>query len=242
MQIETGAIYLSRLVFNPRSRTVQQALADCHHLHQTVMRGFRTVNSDSARKALEVLYRPEVDGRTGAFVTLVQSSDEPDWSELARSSGQEAPVLVHLMAAKRIDPALDSVRAGDRLRFRLRANPTKRLVLRTDEGGPVLRADGRSKPGPRVPLCSTADQLEWLERKAEAIGVKFASADARPDRFGGQRQTGRKAGTGRMTLDAVVFDGELVVADALLFRRSVIAGIGSGKAYGFGLLSVAPAG
>jgi CRISPR system Cascade subunit CasE len=39
----------------------------------------------------------------------------------------------------------------------------------------------------------------------------------------------------------VVFEGRLRVTDAEAFRRALAAGIGSGKAFGFGLLSVAPA-
>ena len=36
-----------------------------------------------------------------------------------------------------------------------------------------------------------------------------------------------------------MFDGRLVVTDAALFRQTLVQGIGSGKAFGFGLLSVA---
>lgn len=243
MPADQGAIYLSRLVFNPRERTIQRAIGDCHLLHQTVMRGFPHVEAVSARKALEVLYRPEVDGRTGAFIALVQSVEEPDWSSLRSAGGPQAVSLVQCEPeVKRIDSSLNRVPDGARLRFRLRANPTKRLLLRDEEGGPKLREDGRPKTGPRVPIICEEDQLLWLGRKANEAGFTIADATARPDRFGGQRQTGQKRGSGRMTLDAVVFDGELEVIDANVFRQSVIAGIGGAKAYGFGLLSVGPAG
>jgi CRISPR system Cascade subunit CasE len=40
---------------------------------------------------------------------------------------------------------------------------------------------------------------------------------------------------------AVRFEGVLAVTDPEVFRATVAAGIGSGKAFGFGLLSVGPA-
>jgi len=42
-----------------------------------------------------------------------------------------------------------------------------------------------------------------------------------------------------MTFSSVVFEGRLKVVDRVLFLESIKNGIGSGKAYGFGLLSVA---
>ena len=44
-----------------------------------------------------------------------------------------------------------------------------------------------------------------------------------------------------MTFGSVLFDGELEVNDANAFRAALRSGIGSGKAYGFGLLSIARA-
>lgn len=42
-------------------------------------------------------------------------------------------------------------------------------------------------------------------------------------------------------LRSVLYEGVLKVTGPDLFRQTLIHGIGSGKAYGFGLLSVAPA-
>jgi len=41
-------------------------------------------------------------------------------------------------------------------------------------------------------------------------------------------------------LRSVLYNGLLEVTDPDLFHRALIRGIGSGKAFGFGLLSVAP--
>jgi len=44
-----------------------------------------------------------------------------------------------------------------------------------------------------------------------------------------------------MTFGSVLFEGRLTIDDVEKFRETLAIGIGSGKAYGFGLLSIAPA-
>jgi CRISPR system Cascade subunit CasE len=46
----------------------------------------------------------------------------------------------------------------------------------------------------------------------------------------------------RLTFYGVTFEGRLEVVDTALFRAGLQAGMGSGKAYGYGLLSLAPGG
>jgi len=64
-------------------------------------------------------------------------------------------------------------------------------------------------------------------------------ADARPAGkvIGWRRQEG---GTQLLTFAAVIFEGVLRVEDSQAFREALERGIGPGKAFGFGLLSVAP--
>jgi CRISPR system Cascade subunit CasE len=45
----------------------------------------------------------------------------------------------------------------------------------------------------------------------------------------------------RLSFGSVLFEGVLEITDAERFQKTLEAGIGSGKAYGFGLLSIAPA-
>jgi len=61
--------------------------------------------------------------------------------------------------------------------------------------------------------------------------------------YPGGKQTGRKRDATRehaTTHVAVVFEGLLRVTDANAFQETLIHGIGSAKAFGFGLVSVAP--
>jgi CRISPR system Cascade subunit CasE len=42
----------------------------------------------------------------------------------------------------------------------------------------------------------------------------------------------------RVSLLAVTFEGKLVVTDAAMFRETLVQGIGRGKAYGMGMMTV----
>ncbi len=234
--------YLSRLLLDPRSRAVMHDLADCHSMHRTLLSAFPQAPSEAgtgARDYFGILYRLEPDRRSGVGV-IVQSSVRPDWSRLPDGyllDSEENPVC------KRVDEAYGKLRNGTILRFRLRANPTKR-VWNTGEPG-----HERWK-GKRVELQREEDQLAWLCRKGTLAGFELISYEARHDGVldvqaaPGPKTYGRKGAGGmdgrRLTFGSVLFDGRLRVTDAERFRKALVEGIGSGKAYGFGLLSVAP--
>jgi CRISPR system Cascade subunit CasE len=238
-------MYLSRLILNPLSRAVQRDLADCGGMHRTLMRAFPAVEArDDARAQLGVLYRVETSPRAGSVVVLVQSRVLPDWAALPAGyllpTGGE-PVNP---ACKPVAALYDRLQAGRALTFRLRANPTRKI----DTGG----APGERRNGRRVELRGEAAQLDWLRRKGEQGGFAVRAARVLPapvkahgatigqsDAAGAGPPT--RAG-GRLTFAAVLYEGELVITDAARFRQALASGIGPGKAFGFGLLSVAPAG
>src|SRR5262249_23416652 len=99
-------------------------------------------------------------------------------------------------------------------------------------------------------------QLRWLLRKGEGGGFRipgeWVSANNpqtgeamhlpnfRVDVVPEGRDRNGKPGYESEFL-AVRFEGVLVVTDPETFRATVASGLGSGKAFGFGLLSVAPA-
>lgn len=240
-------MYLSKLVLNPRHLQARRDLGNCHELHRTLLSAFPQAaymepGEPGARREFGLLYRLEEDRRTGVALILVQSRDEPDWSQLpagylatfTRSTNPSCKAV-----AERYTAIADS----QVLRFRLRANPTKRCGKRG-----VL-------PGHRLALTSEAEQLAWLERKAAGAGFRLLQVetsvgaphtlvpDVRADPSPRQRGWRTRADGERMPLvfGSVVFEGLLQVTDAERLRNAIAAGIGSGKAYGFGLLSIAPA-
>jgi CRISPR system Cascade subunit CasE len=113
--------------------------------------------------------------------------------------------------------------------FSLLANPTKKI--RSNAEGE------RTKNGRRVPLTKRDDLLAWLERKAAASGFSFDPATVQTIPRG--REYFHKNGA-HGTHVAADFRGRLTVTDPGLFRTTVATGIGSAKAFGFGLLVLAP--
>lgn len=126
-----------------------------------------------------------------------------------------------------------------RYRFSLLANPTKKVI---DPNKPkVVRPDGRidrNKNSKRVPVTKREDLVVWMQRKAEKGGFAINPDSLRTIPRG--REFFHKDGVSHGTHSAVVFQGELTVTDPAQFRATVAAGIGSAKAFGFGLLVLAP--
>ena len=236
-------MYLSRLFLNPRDRAVRADLADCQHLHRTVMGAFPTVGATgTARNEISVLHRVDADSRTGVISLLVQSRLEPIWTHLP--SGYLTHEAGAACAVKAVDQPYAALRQGMRLFFRLRANPTRKIDTKS---GP----NGERRNGRRVELRDEESRLAWLQRKGEQHGFSLGTTRAFPpepsplmfnasgsamDKVTGRR--GTTASNTHMTFAGVTFDGELTIADESLFREALETGIGSGKAYGFGLLSV----
>jgi len=161
-----------------------------------------------------VLYRVEpVTHRETRGVVLIQSFDVPDWSAASLPPSAAAD-------AKEFKPEFG---AGQHLRFRLRANPTARRKI-----------DGAAE-GKRVGLTTEGDQRAWLARKAEHGGF-------RPDGVividEGQVKAAKPGGH-RLTFRSVRFEGVLEVTASDRFTETLQAGVGTAKAFGFGLLSLA---
>ena len=229
-------MYLSRLAINPRSREVQQDLADVYQMHRTVMSAFPHVEAEGdARAELSVLYRLETAERSREVLLLVQSLICPDLSHLTRGYLAADSGEVENPAIKDVSRVLQALREGQVLRFRLRANPTRKIETKSTP-------DGQRRNGRRVDLRTEELQLEWLSRRAEQAGFALVPAiqggDVPAVRVGAsEKVTGRRR---RVSLATVLFDGLLEVTDPGLFRQAIAAGIGPGKAFGCGLMSIAP--
>ncbi len=233
-------LYLSRMALNPRSREARRDVADCYELHRTVMAMFPK-SSDSAEGSPRALYRLEAEGRHAIAPSVtIQSGVEPDWDRLP------AGYLLGVGArpeSKRIDQLLSHLDRYPALAFLLIANPTRKLRITTSG------VDGL-KPM-RVEIRDDQTLMDWLRRKGREGGFEPLEVRAAPSagvpiyevmatsgkRAGVQR---RKGAHNRLTFGAVRFEGRLRVTDSAAFTQTVTQGVGSAKAFGFGLLSVAP--
>jgi CRISPR system Cascade subunit CasE len=214
-------MFLSRLLFNPRSRQVRRDLAQPYEMHRTLMRAFPGQSDGGPGR---VLFRIDTDRDTGASTALIQSEKRPDWSALPPD------YLTQPAEVKTFAPAFT---AGQRLLFRLRANPTRKTGTSTKADR--LAGKPRSN-GTRQALMLEDQQHTWLRRKAEAGGFKVLSCVTVPEGFA----RGQKA-EGTLSHYTVRFDGLLSVTDPERFLQTVHEGIGPAKGFGFGLLSLARA-
>lgn len=230
------SMYLSRLEINPRSREVRRDLSDVYQMHRTVMSAFPDVKErQEARADLAVLYRLEIDERSRGTVLLVQSGALPDWTHLAPYYLFDSGGEVGNPATRDLTKALAALHEGQILRFRLRANPTRKIETKSAH-------DGRRQNGRRVDLRTEAQQLEWLSRRAEQAGFSlvpvYPGSNVPAVRVGaGEKLLGKGR---QLTLASVLFDGLLEVTHPDRFRCAVAGGIGPGKAFGCGLMSIAP--
>jgi len=95
-----------------------------------------------------------------------------------------------------------------------------------------------AKKRKRRAITKREDLITWLQRKAESGGFQV-SADSLRTLPRGQEYF-HKDRRSHGTHTAVEFQGELTVTDPTQFRVTVASGIGSAKAFGFGLLVLAP--
>ncbi len=157
-----------------------------------------------------VLYRVEHAPRQVYATVLLQSQTAPDWHQAQRLS---APgYLCEPPALREFEP---QAQEGMRLRFRLQANPT-------------VKRDGN-----RHAIYAEDALMRWLQRKSDAHGFAVEPRNVRAVRLG--KLHGKRR---RQTWHAVQFEGFLQVNEPEAFVGAWRNGIGSAKAFGFGLLSV----
>ena len=224
-------IYLTKLNLNPRNNLVRKCLGDCHKLHSLVMQGFPNVDGEKAevRKKFGVLHRLEVDAKLGTISLLVQSAFKPVWNFT------DDVLLDDGFSQKEIGQIYSLLPNETELMFRIRANPTKCVSAKNMDFAKFV--------GKRVELRTEEDQIEWLKRKGEQHGFRLTTVKVNSEVENvAATPNGKVFGNhkkGKLTFNSVVFDGNLKITDAEKFKETLIHGIGQGKAYGFGLLSIA---
>ena len=210
---------LTRIQLNPRHPAVRKDLADAVGLHKTVMRLAPQHLGEHPREQAGILFRLDED-QSGA-VLLVQTADLPDLTQLPTGYGHTD--------TRDLSPMFKALTPGIHVRYRIAANAAKRLRPAAEQ-----EAAGRSH-GKVVPLHGEEAAAWWRRRSAEAgLDVHTVLAtDLRPARS-------RAGGGPRHELTR--FDGTATVTDPAALTAALITGIGKGKPYGAGLLSLAPAG
>jgi CRISPR system Cascade subunit CasE len=193
-------------------------------MHAAVLAAFPTGHATSP--AERVLWR--VDHHEHQAVLYVVSPHRPDLTHLVESVGWPT---TEGWATRDYAPLLDRLAAGQQWGFRLAANPVHNRRKTEDSA--------RSQ---RFGHITVAQQTDWLLRRAEQHGFTVPLGDHKePDVAVRGRRTVRFTRQGRtVTLDTAVFEGRLDVTDPAVLRAALVGGIGHGKAYGCGLLTLVP--
>jgi len=222
-------MFLHRIHLDPRCREARRDLSDPYQLHSTLCRAFSVPGKKCAEGEFLWRLEPETDP-TGYPRILVQSRTIPDWTGIG---------VKGWLAGS--DPAIDlkgrlklnSLKAGQRFRFRLRANP---CVTRN---------------GKRLGLLRLEEQEAWIARKGQQHGfslpqlTSFDLSESSQERVNvrvsqEQMLRGDQHSGNAIRIFSVLYDGILIVIEPDSFRNALRTGIGHGKAIGLGLLSVAP--
>ncbi len=206
-------MYLSRLALNQRLRQVRRDLSNPYEMHRTLSWAFA---AGPAERLSRFLWRVE-PARVGAPPgLLVQSELRPRWDAVEeRFSGYLADAGVKAYGLP------DRLRAGQALRFRLKANPTV------------------TREGKRRGLRNGEEQLAWLRRQGERHG--FSVLGCMVSSPGLLRARQERPDGHVILVQVVTYDGHLRVDDPAHVRAAIATGLGHAKALGLGLLSVAVA-
>ncbi|MEX3610774.1 type I-E CRISPR-associated protein Cas6/Cse3/CasE [Rothia sp. LK2588] len=219
-------MWFSSISINPQKRMGRILLANRQEMHKAVLQAFppHAIGQTGGR----VLWR--LDSEKHAHTLYVVSPVEPDFTHIVENAGW----LSQTWNSIDYGGFLEKLMVGQEWGFRLQANPVKRQHI----------AGGRGKVLPHV---TPIQQVHWLVNRSERLGFTTMPhegeepsvsvtrrEDLRFDRndenLGGRRR--------QVTLRNVQFDGVLKVTDADALKSALINGIGKGKAYGCGLMTL----
>lgn len=205
-------MFLSRIPLDRYNRNTLRALSSPSIFHGAVESSF-------TGKRKRRLWR--IDCLDGQLYLLLLSDCEPELSSFFSQFGQENLSY----ETKSYDGLLDRIKTGDKWRFRLTANPTKSIP------------NQENKKRGKVFVHRTIDfQKKWLVEKSEKNG--FSVTDNSFEVVQSQWNYFYKKGNDKISLLSVTYEGILEVTDTDLFKNVLTNGIGRGKAYGMGLLTI----
>lgn len=200
---------LTKIIANTNHPRVSRDLRDITRLHQ-VLTNIACPDDlgPSSRAAVNLLFRAERNSTR----LLVQSESTLDPTKL--------PSGYLIDGQRSMDPLLDSITDGLRVRYMSRVNAT---VTRNSR---------------RFPLRTVPEIEAWWQRTAEKHGfaVETVSASAPFPLFGRKSRSGMA-----VTITASDVTGVATITDADRAREAVLRGVGRARAYGCGLVSLARA-
>ncbi|MEU6867755.1 type I-E CRISPR-associated protein Cas6/Cse3/CasE [Streptomyces sp. NPDC046876] len=212
-QALTQTVHLAQLRLEERSREVHRDLTDATSLHNRVQALFPDNLGPQPRAATNTLFR--VEREQSGPVLLVQSTLPINRSGLPAGYARDIDY-------RDLGPLLDWGREGRVVRYRIDTHPSM------SQSVPGQR-------GKRIPLRGE-EALQWWERQAVKAGLENQLALDIP-----QSDVRARRGAAKPVRYSVIrFEGVARITDPAALRAAITSGIGRGRAYGLGLLSIAP--
>lgn len=234
-------MYLTRFRVNARRREARQLLASPHRLHGAVNAAFPEPLAADGRYP-RVLWRLDHNARNETLL-FIASPSRPDLTHLVDQAGWPAATDAAGWQTYDYGDFLNALAPGSTWGFRLTANPVH--SIRRKAGEPTKRTAhltprhqlhwllDRQKQGGFEILTKPEDQQLLPEGDEHQVLVR----DHRPLQFPKLAQEKRLS----ISITKVTYDGRLRVTDPDLLRRTLTNGLGKAKAYGCGLMTLAPA-
>jgi CRISPR system Cascade subunit CasE len=232
--------FLSRIRINPFRQKSRELLANPHKTHGAVLAGLPDPEVERP------LWRWDT-GRERRPYLLVLTHTVADWAHLVEQCGWPAADGDHVIT-RDYTPLIRQLGEGREFAFRVTANPVQNVPAPAQESTPEPSA----KPGRAVRKGhrTAAHQQRWFLERAERWGFQVPpallddpEADDVPDMRITQRQRlsfAKRKGGKPVILTTATFEGRLRITDSELFTRTLLRGLGPAKAYGCGLLTLAP--
>lgn len=227
-------MFLSRVLLNAQRRRAWGLLSSRQRLHAAVLACNppqpsadsplpAALEQETAIPEGRVLWRLDQSRHETILYTVTPA--RPDFTSLVEQAGW--PDSEQTARTADYTGFLDHLEAGQRWGFRLTGNAV-RSIPSPDQG------DGHRARGVRVAHVTVPQKEQWFAKQATKFGFT-------PDRATvvGMEKLRFQRGSGIVTLDATAFEGALTVTDPSVLRRGLSNGIGKGKAYGLGLLTLA---
>ena len=227
---------LTRITPNLSSRRVRAVFANAGEIHRLLIdlasHDLGPAPVDDPRQRVGLLFRLE-ETHEGP-VLLVQSHRRLALERLPARLGPDFGQT----AERDLTPFLDKLTKGQELRYRLAAAPSKRLG-KSEKNAERLGKPAGSKARAYTRPLFGADAEQWWRERADRYGLDLrevavsGAAPALDPGRGGRRNVRHHVSR---------FDGHATVTDPDALRQAVLEGVGRGKSFGCGLLSLAPVG
>lgn len=234
--------FLSRIRINLFREASRKLLTNPHVTHGAVLAGLPDPEAERP------LWRWDSERERRPHL-LVLTSAAPDWTHLVEQCGWPAADGDHV-TTRDYTPLLRQLGSGREFAFRVTVNPVQNVPAPTTEpaSGPPAKRGRALRMGHRT----ATHQQRWFLQRAGRWGFEIPSAllggidtgaDEVPDMRITQRQRlsfEKKKGGKPVVLHIATFEGRLRITDSELFTRTLLGGLGPAKAYGCGLLTLAP--